>query len=164
MVDTPIAGWFIMEHPSINGWFVGSPILGNLEIGYPRSKIAILWYKPSIHPMIGVLISQGILSNQNHSIHSFNQSHYILIYIMGICFLMPRVSWEKPQIFCWDHRDSLLRSEAHLDCCLPLRVGRGHHRTTLPLVRHRGRHGAGWCWCCGWRNTTGWWLVVVNGG
>ena len=28
----PIAGWFIMENPSINGWFRGSPILGSPRI------------------------------------------------------------------------------------------------------------------------------------
>jgi hypothetical protein len=30
--STPIAGWFILENPSINGWFRGAPILvGNLH-------------------------------------------------------------------------------------------------------------------------------------
>jgi hypothetical protein len=32
MGGTPIAGWFIMEHPSINGRFGVTPILGNLHI------------------------------------------------------------------------------------------------------------------------------------
>ena len=29
---TPIAGWFMMENPSKNGWFRGTPILGNLYV------------------------------------------------------------------------------------------------------------------------------------
>ena len=27
--ESPIAGWFIIENPSINGWFAGAPIFGN---------------------------------------------------------------------------------------------------------------------------------------
>ena len=29
MCGTPIAGWFIRENPSINGWFRGTPIYGS---------------------------------------------------------------------------------------------------------------------------------------
>ena len=30
--DTPIAGWFTMENPCMNGWFKGTPIVGNLHM------------------------------------------------------------------------------------------------------------------------------------
>jgi len=48
----PQNGWFIVENPSINGWFGGTPTLGNLQIyQFPRS-----WWQLSC-PTVASLVS-----------------------------------------------------------------------------------------------------------
>ena len=40
-MGVPLNIWFIRENPSINGWFRGTPICGNLKIGGSIIKLAI---------------------------------------------------------------------------------------------------------------------------
>ena len=60
---TPIAGWLIMENPSINGWFGGTPISGNLHI------VRLLWQMTNIPMPLWVAVSPSALSFQSHPAH-----------------------------------------------------------------------------------------------
>ena len=57
--DTPIAGWFIMKNPSINGWFGGTPISGNHHLGMQEN----ICNKHDGNSQLGISNKPSVLGN-----------------------------------------------------------------------------------------------------
>ena len=54
-----IAGWFIMENPSINGWFGGTPISGNHHLGMQEN----ICNKHDGNSQLGISNKPSVLGN-----------------------------------------------------------------------------------------------------